>query len=102
MRLVFKLLMLGLLCSAQTKTSSDEAKWTVTVIEWAKCTGKDTASPPKWDCRGLELYRFRLADGSVRGPFIALPAPAGFVQDAKWQNVPLVTSSPELAGKDGR
>ena len=72
-----------------TKVDANQIKLTILVVEWAKCTAKDTAVPPKWDCTGMQFYRFRMSDGTIRGPFIAVAAPAGFVVDAKWQEQPL-------------
>ncbi len=86
------LLLIGLRAATQTqitqtqstKLDASQIKLTIQVVEWAKCTAKDTAVPPKWDCNGITLYRFRMSDGTIQGPFIAVPAPAGFAIDAKW------------------
>lgn len=61
------------------------------VVEWAECTAPPVKQPGlEVNCAGLELYRFRLPDGTIRGPFIAVPAPAGWNADpSKWTWRPL-------------
>lgn len=61
------------------------------VVEWAECTAPPVKQPSlEVNCAGLELYRFRLPDGTIRGPFIAVPAPAGWNADpSKWTWRPL-------------
>jgi hypothetical protein len=81
----FLLLIITGLLSAQTTVSPVQVRPTVAVVEWAKCTFTSANA----GCVGMELYRFRMSDGSLRGPFFAVPAPAGFVVDAKWQPQPL-------------
>ncbi len=83
------LLALALTLSAQTRLEPRQVRLTIAVVQWAKCTGHDSNVPPKQDCNGLELYRFVMSDGTFRGPFFALLAPAGFAVDANWQTQPL-------------
>jgi hypothetical protein len=76
----------------QTKVAPDQVKNTITVVEWAVCDAASlpTAPPPKWDCRGFELFRFRMADQTLKGPYIAVPPSADFVMDnLKWKSQPL-------------
>jgi hypothetical protein len=76
--------------AGQTKITPDQLAPTVAVVYWSRCSGSGTKPDgTKWDCTGLELYRFRLADGSLRGPYIAFAADKSFVEDAKWVPVPL-------------
>jgi hypothetical protein len=67
----------------------------ISVVEWSKCAG----SGP---CNGIELFQFRLADGSVDGPFLAVKAPASFARDAKWQPVPVAWTCEPLAPAPAR
>lgn len=80
-----------LLPGQETKVDPSQVKPAVAVVEWATCTRPPIEQPGLTvDCAGIELYRFRLPDGSVRGPYLAVPAPAGFVADPKvWTWKPL-------------
>lgn len=74
---------------AQTRLPEEQLRLKVRVVEWAKCQasgiGKNLdGTTYTWDCTGLELYRFQMSDGSIRGPFIVIPASPDFVQDSNW------------------
>ncbi len=68
------------------------------VTEWQSCHGSGvlagpvgpgvllgatwpglTANPPGWNCDGLQFYKFRLADGTEDGPYVAVKMPSDFV-----------------------
>lgn len=52
-----------------------------TVTEWQSCHGSGvlTGATLGWNCDGLQLYRFRLKDGTEDGPYVAVKMPADFV-----------------------
>lgn len=85
------LAVLTVLLPGQTTVNPLQTRGSIVVVERALCVFKTAQGvTPVQDCTGLELYRFRLADGSLIGPFIAMPVPSDFVKDPpKWQNVPL-------------
>lgn len=82
---------------------------TIVAIEWSKCSGGTSRLIPcdvsacsicpcstnpggctrVTNCDTLEYYRFRLDDGTVRGPFIAIPADPALVLDNKWTTQPV-------------
>ncbi len=65
--------------------SGQQVRPTVVVVEWAKCTASGSnPDGTQWNCNGLELYRFRMSDGTLRGPFISAQAPTGFSNGAIW------------------
>lgn len=88
---------------------------TVIAIEWRVCTAGDRpATDPcsaaacstcpcstnpagcqrTSNCGGLELYRFRLSDGSLRGPYVALLAPSELLADlSRWQPQPVISQT---------
>ena len=73
----------------QTRLPEEQLRPKIKVVEWAKCqasgTGKNIdGTTYTWDCAGFELYRFQMSDGTIRGPFIAIPTWPDFVQDSKW------------------
>jgi len=63
----------------QTQAKENQIRLKVRVVEWRKCTNTATV-----DCAGLELYRFLMSDGTIRGPFYAIPVPLSHVIDEKW------------------
>ena len=82
---VILLLAAASFASAQTQVDPAQVKSKVVVVEWAKCNGGGTyPDGSKWDCTGMEMYRFRLADGTVRGPYIAVPVDKNMTIDQKW------------------
>jgi len=79
-------MMIGQGVRGQTQIpSGQQVRPTVVVVEWAKCTASGSnPDGTQWNCNGLELYRFRMSDGTLRGPFISAQAPTGFAQGAIW------------------
>ena len=74
------------LLAAQTRVSMNTQvtpRPSIVVTQLANCAGGDQ----NHDCTGMRLVKFKLADGSVDGPYIMVPAPAGFQLDAKWTTV---------------
>lgn len=69
----------------QTIAQENQIRLKIRVVEWHKCAGSGTyPDGSKFDCAGLELYRFLMSDGTIRGPFFAIPVDKSFVQDGKW------------------
>lgn len=84
------LLFIGLVVgaiAAQTKINEDQSRLKVRVVEWQKCTW---SSPDgKVSCVGLELVRFLMSDGTIKGPYIMIPPNAEYQHDpSKW--VPVI------------
>lgn len=70
--------------TAQTRLSESQVKLKIRVVERQKCLYETE----EVSCKGLELYRFQMSDGSIYGPVIGVPLPAGYKHDpAKWEIV---------------
>lgn len=85
-------LVAAFILAAQTRVSPAQLKETIAVVEWSKCQGGGTnADGSKYDCTGMEAFRFRMADGSLKGPYYAIPAPTDYASNPKvtWVPVPL-------------
>src|SRR5260370_13695597 len=78
--------------SGQTKIDQTQIKnrLSIVAVEWATCTGPGSTTA-KSSCAGLEFYKFKLADGTIRGPFIAIPADPAVAAAAVWVPPRLVT-----------
>jgi hypothetical protein len=88
----FVIAMLVLNLPGQTKIDQTQIKnrLSIVAVEWATCTGLGSTTATS-SCAGLELYKFKLADGTVRGPFIAIPADPAIAAAAIWVPQRLVT-----------
>jgi len=68
-----------------TKLPPSQLNVKVMLVESAACVASGTSPDGmKWYCNGLFLYRFRMSDGTMVGPFFAILADKNFIQDAKW------------------
>src|SRR5260370_22537324 len=81
----FVIAMLVLNLPGQTKIDKTQIKnrLSIVAVEWATCTGPGSTTA-KSSCAGLEFYKFKLADGTIRGPFVAIPADAAVAAAAVW------------------
>jgi hypothetical protein len=83
---------------AQTQIDPSQQK-APTVVQFATCQGSGTGTIPnctpqpitnctvtptntcmtsctyQWDCAGLSMFQFKLANGTIAGPYIAIPYP---------------------------
>lgn len=50
------------------------------LTDWLSCHGVG----PAWSCEGLQLYRFKMPDGTVDGPYVATKMPDLVVDPAIW------------------
>jgi len=66
-----------------TKIAPQQFKVKVMLVERAACSGNGSTNGATWNCNGLQLYRFRLSDGTVTEPIIGVPA-GELARDAKW------------------
>ena len=76
----------SILATAQTQIAPRQQKLP-TVTQFATCQGSGTGTIPnctpsatqsctyQWDCAGLSMFQFKLADGTIAGPYIAIPFP---------------------------
>jgi hypothetical protein len=80
------LLLFPLLAFGQTRIKLDQTTWTSTieVVERQKCSGSDR-------------LRFRLSDGKVIGPYLALTATTFLADPTKWAPVPLAPTLTQLS-----
>jgi hypothetical protein len=77
---VFIALVIGVLGRAQTRVAPDQLKATIVIVEWQKCI--------QASCQGLELMRFRMADGTLTKPYILVPTPTYATAENGWNIVP--------------
>ncbi len=71
----------------------------ISAVERFHCVGSGTGTNPdgstyKWDCGGMQMIRLVLVDGTLLGPYVAVPADPKIVADPKWQRVPLAAPDP--------
>jgi hypothetical protein len=107
----------ALLLPAQTQIDPSQQK-APTVVQFATCQGSGTVTIPsctpapipnctvtptntcmtsctyQWNCAGLSMFQFKLANGTIAGPYIAIPyPPPGTTGVVTWINQ-LVTVPP--------
>ena len=88
--MVFSLL-LGI-AESQTVLAPWQVRSSIQAVEWAKCewVGPPGANGKSSDCNGLEMYRFRLADGTITEPYLVFKAGPDFKLDTtKWRRIPI-------------
>ena len=88
---VFVVVIVGVLL-AQTKINGQSQVSNLSAvvsIQRALCVGSGTTGSTTWNCAGLQMYRMTLDDGTVLGPFIAIPATAQEAALSYWQTLAL-------------
>jgi hypothetical protein len=100
------LLALLVALAGQTRIEPTQQKLP-TVVQFATCQGSGTTTIPnctpsatnsctyQWNCAGLSMFQFKLANGTIAGPYIAIPiTPPGSTGAVTWINQ-LVTVPPQ-------
>lgn len=83
------LLIAGAFALAQTQLGVDQRSPKIPqVVEWGVCKDPEPNPTPNVSCAGLELMRFRYADGSTK-VYTMVPATPNIVTDTKFIRVPL-------------
>ncbi len=54
-----------------------------------------------FDCTGLMLLKFALADGTVKGPYVLLPVTPEAAASAAWQDLPIQAADPKITSVVG-
>lgn len=86
MKLVL-LLLVGVLCSAQTRIRQEQIRNRVNVLEWSGCFTPDT---PKVSCVGLVLLKLTKPDGEVAFYYVGIPADPKTVSHTGWVQTNIV------------
>lgn len=78
----------------------------IVTVERSQCIGSGTGTitsgnpsssvSESWNCQGFQLYQFTLLDGTVLGPYVAIPTTAAIASQAVWQTLPLNSPDPAL------
>jgi len=94
----------------QTQIDATQQKGPV-VVQFATCTGSGSGTivnadgsitPYNWNCSGLSMFQFKLPNGTIAGPYIAVPIlPPGTTGAVTWVNQ-LITMPPALGAKEKR
>ena len=71
----------------------------ISAVQRAQCVGSGTTTNSNgatvsWNCAGLQLYKLTLVDGTVLGPYVAIPATAEQASLALWQTMSLNAPDP--------
>ena len=99
------LMLTQLLLTGQTQIDANTQIKNLTPIasvERSQCVGSGTTTttpPTSWNCAGLQMYRITLTDGTVLGPYIAIPATTQQSSLALWQSLPLTSPDPTVTAK---
>ena len=80
---VIAILVLSLLGQTKTDQKQNKNRPSIVAVEWATRTGPGSTTETS-SCAGLEFYKFKLADGTIRGPFVAIPADPAVAAAAVW------------------
>lgn len=62
-------------------------------IARSQCIPPQPAVPGK-DCTGLMLLKFTLADGTVKGPYVIVPADSGIIASLDFTDWPIQRTDP--------
>jgi hypothetical protein len=102
------LFLVALSCFLRAQTQLDPSQLKVpVVVQFATCQGSGTGTIPnctpsatnsctyQWNCAGLSMFQFKLPNGTIAGPYIAIPiTPPGSTGAVTWINQ-LVTVPPQ-------
>lgn len=68
----------------QTKVTEDQTRLKVRVVEWQRCNW--TSPDGKVSCNGMELVRFLMKDGTIKGSYVLTPMGPDYKHDpSKWE-----------------
>src|ERR1700730_11969794 len=81
--LVIAILVLSLFGQTNTDQNRNRNRPSIVAVEWATCTGPGSTTETS-SCAGMEFYKFKLADGTKRGPLVAIPADPAMAAVAVW------------------
>lgn len=69
---------------AQTRVTEDQTRLKVRVVEWQRCNW--TSPDGKVSCVGMEMVRFLMKDGTIKGPYVLTPMGPDYKHDpSKWE-----------------
>jgi len=72
----------------------------ITTVQRSQCIGNGPSpTAGTWNCNGLQLYKITLADGTILGPYVAVPATAAQAALMAWVTMPLSAPDPALSAK---
>lgn len=88
------LLMVGELCSAQTKIRPQQIRNKINVVEWSECKEPIT---PKVSCLGLVLLKLTKEDGTIAYYYTGVPADPKTVAHLGWVKTNIVAPSTQTS-----